>query len=212
MTKGKFIVFEGIDGSGKSIQAKLLHDTLLSEGKAVILTREPGGTELANRLRDIILEKAKSPGVDFFLFMAARMDHLHKVIVPSLERGTTVICDRYIGSTLAHQSSTDIDWYSIYRTILDFIPVIPDLTFYLSCDVKTALQRKYDQNEIHHFEKSGITYMEKSKRAFDLIYSTNTNHMFNKLSKNSLIVTQDTVQEMHNLILQFSRALLINNI
>ncbi|MCP4229485.1 MAG: dTMP kinase [bacterium] len=106
MTKGKLITFEGIEGCGKSTQAKLLYEYLRERGVDVVLSREPGGTELGEKVRDILLnspEGVVSSGAELFLFIAARVQLIEDVVLPALEAGQTVILDRYVHSTLAYQ-------------------------------------------------------------------------------------------------------------
>jgi dTMP kinase len=99
-----FITFEGVDGSGKSTQAELLRAALASEGRDVVLTREPGGTEVGERIRELLLSGGEiAPWTEATLFAAARAELVDRVIAPSLERGADVVCDRYIDSSLAYQ-------------------------------------------------------------------------------------------------------------
>ncbi|MBX5474989.1 MAG: dTMP kinase [Thermoleophilia bacterium] len=99
-----FVTFEGPDGSGKSTQAELLRAALAAEGREVVLTREPGGTALGERIRELLLEgDPMSPWAEAALFAASRAQHVEQVILPALERGADVICDRYLDSSLAYQ-------------------------------------------------------------------------------------------------------------
>ena len=99
-----FITFEGLDGSGKTTQAQLLGTMLESEGREVVVTREPGGTELGERIRELLLNGAEmSAWAEASLFAAARAELVERVIYPALERGADVVCDRYIDSSLAYQ-------------------------------------------------------------------------------------------------------------
>ena len=103
---GRFIVFEGGDGAGKSTQARLLADSLRGAGREVLLTREPGGTEIGERLRSLVLDHgqgAVDARTEALIFAAARASHVQQVIVPALEAGTTVISDRYVDSSIAYQ-------------------------------------------------------------------------------------------------------------
>ena len=103
--KGKFIVLEGPDRCGKSTQAKLLLNTLLEHGKDVILTREPGGTETAEKIRQIVLEPDLDvrPMAELFLYEASRAQHTQEKILPALQEGKIVLCERYTMSTCAYQ-------------------------------------------------------------------------------------------------------------
>jgi dTMP kinase len=104
-----FVTFEGPDGSGKSTQAELLRAELAAEGREVVLTREPGGTALGERIRELLLDEAEldgspmSPWAEAALFAASRAQHVDQVILPALERGADVVCDRYVDSSLAYQ-------------------------------------------------------------------------------------------------------------
>lgn len=103
--KGLFISFEGIDGAGKSTHIAGLADAFRAEGKAVTLTREPGGTPLAEKLRAIVLDDAMDPLTESLLIFAARRDHLVRVIAPALLRGDVVLCDRFTDATFAYQGA-----------------------------------------------------------------------------------------------------------
>jgi len=99
-----FVSFEGADGSGKLTQAQLLHEALAAEGHEVVLTREPGGTELGERARELVLNGPHMGAwAEAALYAASRAEHVEEVIRPALERGAIVVCDRYIDSSLAYQ-------------------------------------------------------------------------------------------------------------
>jgi len=99
-----FVSFEGLDGSGKSTQAELLRARLEAEGEEVVATREPGGTELGERLRDLVLHGGHvSPWAEALIYAASRAQHVDEVIRPALDRGASVLCDRYLASSVAYQ-------------------------------------------------------------------------------------------------------------
>ena len=99
-----FVSFEGLDGSGKTTQADLLRARLEADGETVVATREPGGTELGERIRELVLHGGHvTPWAEALLYAASRAQHVDQVIRPALERGATVICDRYLDSSVAYQ-------------------------------------------------------------------------------------------------------------
>lgn len=145
MAAGLFISLEGIDGSGKSTQARLLADGLRARGHEVVLTREPGGSPGAEDIRRLVLEGAIdrwSAETEILLFTAARRDHLEKTIRPALDRGAVVITDRFADSTRVYQGITRGD----LRGMVDdlhrlMIGVEPDLTFLIDIDPAVGLSR-----------------------------------------------------------------------
>lgn len=123
-----FIVFEGIDGSGKSTQAKMLADYLTNQGYEVVLTREPGGTPFAEGCRSLLIEHDLSARAALSLIQAARIDHLQKVIVPALNHGKVVICDRFVWSSVVYQgcSFSDVDLSYMFHAISRRIDILLD--------------------------------------------------------------------------------------
>ena len=101
--RGKFITLEGVDGAGKSTHIPWIAQSLRTGGREVVLTREPGGTPLAEKLRALVLTEPMEPLAETFLMFAARRDHVEKVILPALARGAWVVCDRFSDATAAYQ-------------------------------------------------------------------------------------------------------------
>ncbi len=142
---GRFITFEGIDGSGKSTQAKMLAETLRAQGHSVVLTREPGGSPGAEEIRALVLEGDPdrwSAETEILLFTAARRDHLERTIEPALKAGKTVICDRFADSTRMYQGLSRGD----LRAMVDRLHSLmigrePDLTILIDMDPDTGLSR-----------------------------------------------------------------------
>jgi dTMP kinase len=139
-----FISFEGVDGSGKSTQAALLRDALAAEGRDVVLAREPGGTGLGEQIRHLLLAgDAMSPWAEAALFAAARAQLVDEVILPALDRGADVICDRYLDSSLAYQGiarglGVDAVLELNLRVTHD---LLPDMTFLILLDPAEAARR-----------------------------------------------------------------------
>lgn len=170
MAPGSFISFEGIDGSGKSTQARLLAERLKPRSE-VVLTREPGGAPGAEAIRGLLLsgESEKwSPETEILLFTAARRDHLEKTIRPALARGATVITDRFADSTRVYQGATRGDLRGVVDRLHDLmIGVEPALTFIIDMDPATALARGLarDSGE-DRFENMGLVFQETLRHGF----------------------------------------------
>lgn len=166
-----FITFEGIDGSGKSTQARLLADTLRAEGHTVILTREPGGSPGAEEIRRLVLEGDPdrwSAETEILLFTAARRDHLERTIDPALARGEIVVSDRFADSTRMYQGLSRGD----LRTTVDKLHSMmigrePDLTFIIDMDPVMGLSRaKGRKGTEERFEDFGADLQERMRAGF----------------------------------------------
>ncbi len=178
----KFITFEGIEGSGKSTQAKNAADYLKSEGFEVVLMREPGGTKIGEAIRDILLDKenvAMTPETELLLYNAARVQIVTELIRPHLEKGTIVICDRFVDSTIAYQAYAGGVDLGFTKTICSFasLSCLPDLTFLMDSDVERGLERcgRGDRMELksldfHQAVRDGfLKIAEASKERFCVV-------------------------------------------
>lgn len=167
MSTGKFITFEGIDGSGKSTQARRLAERV----ENVVLTREPGGSAGAEEVRQLLLTGDPdrwSAETEILLFTAARRDHLEKTIQPALDRGQTVICDRFADSTRVYQGATRGDLRATVDALHELmIGREPDLTFIIDMDPETALRRGLARKSGEdRFEDFGLPFQETLRHGF----------------------------------------------
>ena len=168
---GWFISFEGIDGSGKSTQARRLADRLREMGSDVILTREPGGSSGAEEIRELLL--TGDPGrwsaeTEILLFTAARRDHIERVITPALEAGRTVITDRFADSTRVYQGATRGELRGMVDALHSLVIARePDLTFIIDMDPEVALTRGLArQSGEDRFEEFGLGFQETLRHGF----------------------------------------------
>lgn len=173
MTQGNglFVSFEGIDGSGKSTQARLLADRLRAEGGDVVHTREPGGSPGAEEIRALVLQGDPdrwSAETELLLFTAARRDHMERTIQPSLTRGATVICDRFADSTRMYQGLSRGDLRAKVDTLHELmIGLEPDLTLLIDMDPQAALSRaKARATAEERFEDFGLELQERMRAGF----------------------------------------------
>ncbi len=145
LLRGKFIVIEGIDGSGKTTQTALLYEKLIGDIYPVVLTREPGGTSIGESIRQLLLSPSNTigPWTEILLYAAARAQLVDEVIIPSLKKGMMVLSDRYLLSSLAYQGAgRGEEAEKIYRLNYEITRgVLPDLTFILDLRVEEARKR-----------------------------------------------------------------------
>lgn len=171
MSKGLFITFEGIDGCGKSTQLSLLKEEFAKQGIEFIEVREPGGTAVGEKIRTILLDKANDSMTrmaELLLFEAARAQITEEVIIPALNKGINVICDRFYDSTTAYQGyankmGTDLtDFLNLKATNETY----PDITILLDIDPQTAYKRRAERGEEDRIEKLGLAYQEAVRAGY----------------------------------------------
>ncbi|NLM74550.1 MAG: dTMP kinase [Clostridiaceae bacterium] len=152
MKKGFFITFEGNDGSGKSTQIKFLSDYLKKKGMEVTIVREPGGTPIGEKIRDLLLDKENKEMcavTEMLLYAASRAQLVHSVIGPDIEAGKVVICDRFVDSSYAYQGMGRGLGIKTVSTVNSFAigKYMPDLTFFMDIDADTAMSRRNSSGE-----------------------------------------------------------------
>ncbi len=171
MSKGLFITFEGSDGSGKSTHIRLLSEKLRALGHTVLVTREPGGCTISEKIRELVLDRQyaeMTPVAEALLYAAARAQHVAQVIRPALERGEIVISDRYLDSSIAYQGYGRELGEDLVRAInapaIDGL--MPDITFFMAVNVRAAQGRIADR-DLDRLELAGLNFYERVGAAFE---------------------------------------------
>ena len=166
---GKFITVEGVDGAGKATHLPFIADLLGSRGRKVVLTREPGGTELAEKLRKAVLAEPMPALVETLLIMAGRADHVARVIRPALEAGSWVLCDRFADATEAYQGAGNgVPQDLIARLGAAAHPgLVPDRTLVFDCSYEIARQRLAGSGKaLDRFEREDRAFFERVRNAY----------------------------------------------
>lgn len=164
--RGKFVTFEGCEGSGKSTQLRLLGEYLTQKGVDFLMTREPGGSAIAEDIRKIILNggyTSMCPECEALLYAAARIQHLKEVVEPALAAGKLVVCDRYVDSSFAYQGYARGLGPEFVKNINSFAlqNYMPDLTVFLDISPSAAFERKHGADPNDRMEKEGINFHQK---------------------------------------------------
>jgi dTMP kinase len=167
--RGKLITVEGVDGSGKSTHLPYIEARLRANGCEVIVTREPGGTPLAEKLRALVLAEAMEPVAETLLMFAARADHVRKLIAPALAQGTWVLCDRFTDATLAYQGAGK----GVPAGLIELLAetshpgLRPDRTLLFDCPYDIALERLRGAGKpLDRFERESRIFFEKVRDAY----------------------------------------------
>ena len=166
--RGLFITFEGIDGAGKSSHVDWFARRLQARGREVIVTREPGGTSLAEQLRDLVLTCPMDPQTELLLVFAARSEHLARLIRPALARGAVIVCDRFTDSTYAYQGGgrgLSLDWIeTLERQVHGDLQ--PDRTYLFDLPAALAAQRRAAARAADRFEAEDVAFFERVRDAY----------------------------------------------
>lgn len=179
--KGLLITFEGVDGGGKSLQASMLASACSQRGLDVVQTWEPGGSRIGQQLRELILgcQYDIHKFTELFLFMADRAEHVAEIIMPAIERGAVVICDRYVRSTEVYQGmvkqTAPLEVVQQLNTLATQ-GVKPDIELLIDCPVKTIIRRMDKRGEKSKYDKMSMDFHEKIRTSY-LEVATRDNHI-----------------------------------
>ena len=197
--KGSFISFEGIEGTGKTIQSKLLYEHFRKTGYTVILTEEPGGTRIGLKIRDVLLSvenKEITPVTELLLYNASRAQHLKELILPALNEGGIVITDRFSDSTVAYQGyGRGIDLKlidSLERMVTEGLK--PDITLLLDLDAETGLLRNKGINKTDRLELEDLKFHKKVRAGYLQIAAREPERI-------KLIDSSGSIEEIHQKII-----------
>ena len=173
MNNGLFITVEGPEGAGKTTVFQMITEEVKTEGYSVVFTREPGGIPIAEKIRDVILDKNHTEmdsKTEALLYAAARRQHLVQKIIPALNAGSIVLCDRFIDASLVYQGfAREIGIREVYEINKFAVEeVMPDLTLYFDIEPETGLERinKYRRNEINRLDLEGIDFHRKVREGY----------------------------------------------
>lgn len=189
-----FITFEGIEGSGKSTQAKILQDKIINSpfcnNREILLTREPGGTEAGETIRKLLLDKKTvlNPLSEYLLYYASRIEHWQQKILPALTRGALVICDRFFDSSIAYQAfAMNLDFDLAQKLHLEIIGAItknssfspiPDITILCDLSVEDSFLRINCRDENNRYEEFSIDFHNKVRNGFLKIAEANSKRFY----------------------------------
>lgn len=204
--KGKFITVEGTDGSGKSTQLKLLMDYLGTKKCDVVFTREPGGTEISEKIRDVILDinnKEMTDMTEALLYAAARAQHVQQKIIPAINEGKVVICDRFVDSSIAYQGAarglgTD-NIMQINRFALNGI--MPDLTLFFDLPPEKGILRKKNEKELDRLESEKLDFHVNVYEGYKKLCSQYPDRI-------KVISADDTVENINRQVIEIIDGLL----
>lgn len=206
--KGLFITFEGPDGSGKTTQINMLKDYLENKGFEVILTREPGGTELGEEIRKILLDlkhKEMDEKAEMLLYAAARAQHVSKLIKPALLQGKIVLCDRFVDSSYAYQGVGRGLGIKLVEQVNEIAlsGVYPDLTIFLNIEPKMGLVRSaHSKGFPDRLESEKIGFHEKVREGFLRVCEQNPNRVKETDARDSIEQVFKTVAEHVNYLIR----------
>ena len=170
-----FISFEGTEGVGKTTLIRRIHDYFTAQGQEVVLTREPGGTPMAEQIRTLLLsvnhEEKMCSDTELLLMYAARAQHLNQVILPALAAGKTVLCDRFSDASFAYQcAGRGLSESKLLTLNNNFVARMPDLTFWLDAPIELGMTRARARGALDRFEQEKATFFEKVRGGYQTLW------------------------------------------
>ena len=177
-----FISFEGTEGVGKTTLIRKLFEHFQAHGREVVLTREPGGTPLAEQIRSLLLsvnhDEKMSNNTELLLMYAARAQHLQQVILPALAQGKMVLCDRFTDSSFAYQcAGRGLSRDKLELLNQNFVAKMPDITFWLDAPIETGMLRARERGALDRFEQEKVAFFEKVRSGFQELYQAQPERM-----------------------------------
>lgn len=203
MKKGLFVVFEGGEGTGKTTAIDAIYDWIQGQGIECIKTREPGGIKIAEEIRQVILNKdntAMDGKTEALLYAAARRQHLVEKVIPALERGAVILCDRFLDSSLAYQGHArglGIDEVmSINKFAID--GYMPDISILFDLDPKVGLERINSNNEreVNRLDLEKLDFHERVREGYNTVYNANKDRIIKIDAEKSKVEVQEDIKKI----------------
>lgn len=177
-----FISFEGTEGVGKTTLIRRIYDDFVAQGKEVVLTREPGGTPMAEQIRSLLLavnhEEAMCNDTELLLMYAARAQHLAQVILPALKAGKMVLCDRFTDASFAYQcAGRGLSEAKLNLLNDNFVTRMPDVTFWLDAPIELGMNRARERGALDRFEQEKVSFFEKVRSGYETLWQRHPHRM-----------------------------------
>ncbi|MFV5312018.1 dTMP kinase [Acinetobacter schindleri] len=177
-----FISFEGTEGVGKTTLIRRIYDDFVAQGKEVVLTREPGGTPMAEQIRSLLLavnhEEAMCNDTELLLMYAARAQHLAQVILPALKAGKIVLCDRFTDASFAYQcAGRGLSEAKLNLLNDNFVTRMPDVTFWLDAPIELGMNRARERGALDRFEQEKVSFFEKVRSGYETLWQRHPQRM-----------------------------------
>lgn len=203
---GLFITMEGTDGAGKTTQIKLLKDFLVQKGFEVVSLREPGGNTISEKIREIIIDKENDKMSDMteaMLYAASRAQLVKEVIIPNLNEGNIVLCDRFVDSSIVYQGYARGMGEDIIENINQYATqgIAPDMTFFLKLSPEASLERKKKQEELDRIEAAGNSFHKRVYNGYLKLVEKNKKRI-------RVIDAENSIKDIHEEIIQHIERLL----